>query len=262
MKILHLVLYSHGHPNHFMRLVSRIFYKTLPDVDTFFYCFDKVDDDYLVNEDLLVIKGGESRLGILDKTIKALEYFDLNKYDYVVRSNVSTIVDFVQLNQVLSSRKIEYGGGYINKLKWLDPESGIVDDSHHGLYFASGTCIILSQSNAKKLVAEKEKLNYNVVDDVSIAIFFKEHNITPEPICTERFWFVNDLTAQIKPNYPVVGNGYELTNDVYKVTNDIINTTIKLQNHVYFRNRSLNRDIDINNMIVIVSALLQKYQKK
>ncbi len=170
VKILNLILYSKSQHYDNMKniLLPYLQYiKSILDFDFYFYCFDpSLKKNYIIKDNILYIKGKESYTpGILDKTIKAFEIFKNIDYEYVVRTNISSIVDFKLLNIYLTNNKVHYGGGYI----W----------NANGFKYVSGTCIILNKNLVQKIIDNKEKiLGYKRIDDVALAIYlFKELNV-------------------------------------------------------------------------------------
>ncbi len=71
-------------------------------------------------------------------------------------------------------------GGILANLQWIDIKVGILDNSYNGLIFAIGTTIILSKVAVKILLEKENQINYSIIDDVSIAIFYKKLGFTPE----------------------------------------------------------------------------------
>jgi hypothetical protein len=52
--------------------------------------------------DIIYVKGKEHILNVLYKTITAIEYiFQKNEYDFIIRSNISTIIHIPNLLQYL-----------------------------------------------------------------------------------------------------------------------------------------------------------------
>jgi hypothetical protein len=173
-----------------MYLATRELYKTTP---TYYYTYsDTITTDYELKDDILYIKGKESYLpGILEKTIKAFRYFPMDQYDYVIRSNVSTVVDMERVKNHLTRNSLDYGGSFVHDLHWLDPGNGIVDKRHWGTKYVSGTCIILSKSSIEKLL--QQQLDYSVIDDVAIGIALKPI----KPVCfLERFKAVTEIPVK------------------------------------------------------------------
>ena len=191
-KYLHLVLTSDNiHYNEMYRITNE-YYKKFDKVNTVFYQYSNViEDDYMLDNDnnILYIKGTESHLpGILDKTIKTFLYFknDIfdDNYEYIVRSNVSTIVNFDNVDKITNNNKIDYGGSPLWLLAGLPPQDGIFKPEYENTVFAQGNCIILHNDSMKQLMNNINEIDYNVIDDVAIGILirFKCQNISPKLI--------------------------------------------------------------------------------
>lgn len=235
--IINLVLYSNDNQYNEMYKLTRKYYKLFePNVKTIYYRFnDKIINNYELNDDILEIKGKESYIpGILDKTIKAFEYINKNyDYDYIIRSNISTIINFNLLQEKLNSNNIEYGGILKWKLEWLDKQAGITNNELFGTIYASGTGIILSNKSINLLLNNKDKINYNIIDDVSIGSFFHINYKNIKVISFDKqFLFVPDL------------NGNE---------SKLIEFLKSKPNIIAYRNRNNDRKIDVKQMEIIIN---------
>ena len=101
MKILNIVLYSDNEVN-YVQMYEALsgYYKRFSDVTTYFYKYNEnISDNIEITGDIINIKGRESYIpGILNKTIDTLLLFKNNgeyeKYDYIIRSTISSIVNF------------------------------------------------------------------------------------------------------------------------------------------------------------------------
>jgi hypothetical protein len=141
---------------------------------------------YDKNTRILEIQGTESMVpGVLDKTVKAIIFCLENfEFDVLVRSNISTIVNVPELQKRLENRELKnlYGGHYWN-IANEDPACGFVGDyakKFMGTEYISGTSIVMSRDMCEYLIQNESKLNYSVIDDLSIGIFFKtEKSQTP-----------------------------------------------------------------------------------
>src|SRR5271170_1779843 len=101
--ILNLILYNNSSEYNGMRDVLRQYLKSM-NIKYYFYCYDEnITEDYIFNDDILLIKGKETFLpGIFKKTISAMEIcLKLHDFDYILRSNISTVVDFSLLQNYL-----------------------------------------------------------------------------------------------------------------------------------------------------------------
>ena len=129
---------------------------------------------------IILIRGTEqSLLTILKKTIIAIQFFkdQLYKYDYVIRSNVSSIINFSVLEQCLTTTPVDYGSTLIMTLNHPNPAGGITDNTLHGTRYANGTDIIFSIPVITYLLDNASELDYSIVDDVSIALLLSKKYI-------------------------------------------------------------------------------------
>lgn len=165
MKILHLVLYSKNTYYDVMKSITDNFYGIYKNVDTYYYYFDdSINNDYELTKNELKIKGIESyKPGILDKTIKAFKYFEnkLNDYDYIVRSNISTIIDFDKIYKILYKKNYDYGFYLFNRSEYR---------------FSSGTSILLSNKMVFFILENINKIDYDKIDDVAIGLLIFKSN--------------------------------------------------------------------------------------
>jgi hypothetical protein len=203
-RILHLVLYSPGTGYDQMYEATRGYYKSV-----YYYSYDdSITEDHKLVGDRLLIKGKESYLpGILEKTLKAFRVFPLSEYDYVLRSNVSTVVDVESVRRHLAEHPLDYAGGYVHQLQWLDKSNGIVDRRHWGTKYASGTAILLSTKAVNELLEKPEVVDKSVIDDVAIGVAMKRLGYSPvcflsrfiavekTPMNTGGKWFFRHRTA-------------------------------------------------------------------
>lgn len=140
-KILHLVLYSSdkGGPYDKMKNITQPFYDSFSNVTTVYYHYDpSLTQNAIYQNGILSIRGKETyQPGILDKTLFAFEYFrpHLDEYDYVIRSNISTVVRMDVLTEELNRNPVDYGCTLCFQ---------------GDLPYSSGTCIILSRYCIKK----------------------------------------------------------------------------------------------------------------
>ena len=128
----------------------------------------------------LFVRGDECLIpGILHKTVEALSYFlSLTPtYDYVWRTNLSSVLDFAGLQQYLSSLDKPNGfyGGYIGKA---------LSDDCNPIFFASGAGFLMSRDVALYLVENKSLLRWDLIDDVAIgALLEPRFGIVPIDRC-------------------------------------------------------------------------------
>ena len=136
----------------------------------------------------MYIRGKETYVpGILDKTIRAIEYCHDNlSYTYLVRSNISTVIDFSKLDE--SKLVDKYMGCDQNRLQWLDEPAGIKDKSLWGTSYIGGIGIIMTRDTVSFLLEHKAEINMNVVDDVSIGALFSMYpEYEPKTVATTTY---------------------------------------------------------------------------
>ena len=226
VKIINLVLYNDDNKNYVqMYQILKEHYKKYSNVTTFFYKYkNNLQNEIELDGNIINIKGEETYIpGILNKTIIALDFVQTNitDFDYIVRSNISSIIDFKLLSTELEKNEIEYYGG--TKL--------IMNDN---IPFASGTNIILSTKGVQLLIDNKDLLNTGIIDDVSISKLFNYLKIEPKKITTNKFITIPHIYNE-------------------KLFQEIMNN-----NYVLYRNKQSNRDIDVEQMKMITSALREK----
>jgi hypothetical protein len=221
--ILHLVLYSDDDYYHKMYELTREYYKKFNNVKTIYYKFSpSIDNDYKLENDILLIKGKESYVpGVLDKTIKAIKYFSHNNFNYLVRSNISSIINF----DLINFDNVSYGGGWLLTVQHYDPPSGLYDERYWGTQYFQGTFIVFNKKLLLDILHNIHFIQMDLIDDVAFGVLIKEHysNISPKTI----------------PGFVLVNN----VNDL------IFNTT------TCYRNKNNNRYNDVNNMEFIINAI-------
>jgi hypothetical protein len=239
MKILILIIYSDDNIYKEMMKIQRKYIHNLSNVDSYFIQMkENMPNDLEIENDIIYVKGKECYMNILVKTIVALEYlYKMQEYDFVIRTNISTIINIPKLITYLDTIKpkenIYTGGGFYWNLQWLDEKSGIIDKLLWGTEFIGGTSITLSNDVVKCLLNNKNKLRFDIVDDVAIGLFIKSYC----PIALE-----NGKKYLSPILYPNIDN-----------KNEIIQNGNK---YIFFRNRSLNREHDITIMDLIYKTLL------
>jgi len=178
MKLLILAIYSDNDEYRVMRDIQRTYAHRFENVHYYFTSFrEEQENDVMIEDDIVYVKGKEEYLNITYKTIKAFEFL-LAKHsvDFVIRTNISTIVDIPKL--ILYCERLDKTPiytGYTQNLQWLDPPAGIRDHSLRGTIYVTGTNIIISQDIAQCMVENKEKIRYDVVDDVSFGVFINKY---------------------------------------------------------------------------------------
>jgi hypothetical protein len=174
MKVLMLVISSDTFPVYAKhREVWRTYMKSHPAIDCYFIRYNSLTFVPTLTTDTLTLRGIERYGTILGKTIKALEYFFARQsYDYVVRTNLSSVWDFKTLCAYLETAPRErlYAGQVI-----LNPDTGLL--------FASGAGILMSADVARTLVANADiAASIKAFDDVAIAKALLASGLYPQPL--------------------------------------------------------------------------------
>jgi hypothetical protein len=186
MKILILVIYSENdneNLNVYQKMVNvqRSYLNNFEGVSSYFIQMRELQNQNVeIDDDFIYVKGEEKLLNIMHKTVEAMDYlFNAlgSNYDYILRTNISTIVNIPKLKDYFNNlpKKNVYTGGSILNLNWLDFGSGITDDSLFGTEYAQGTCIIISKNVVEHMIKYKKNIRYDVVDDISFGVYIKSY---------------------------------------------------------------------------------------
>jgi hypothetical protein len=171
MKILMLVISSDTSPVYARhREVWKTYMKSHPDIDCYFITYRPLVFIPTRTDDTLILRGFDHYETIYRKTIEALEYFLPRKaYDYVVRTNLSSVWDLKGLRSYLETapRMQVYAGQSI-----VHADTGIT--------FASGAGIVMSLDVARTLLANQRSVGWvSMYDDVAIG---KANGLPPTPL--------------------------------------------------------------------------------
>lgn len=140
-----------------------------------------------IENNTIYFKGEESRQNILIKTINSMEYFMNSgvQYDFIVRTNLSSVWDFDAFNQYLnklSTKKIYAGsiGPFYNP-----------DNFNVWFYFVGGMGIIMSNDICKLIIENRKTAeSFKIIDDIDIGYAISHFNI---PILSKEFLIVSSL---------------------------------------------------------------------
>ena len=184
MKILILVLHSKlGIYNDLMKIqeyyLNKICQKNKNILWYKYYFKEDIKDHFIdEKENSIIIKGKESyNPGCRIKTYEAFKLMKNKDYDYLVRINESTIVDYTLLEKILIRYKPQYAGA-INTIqsKQIDEEAGLYDFRYAGGQYMSGRCIIIKKSMVKNILDHLIKYEvHNIIDDLSIGIIISKY---------------------------------------------------------------------------------------
>lgn len=242
MKVLVLSLFSKTNIYEEMQIIQKQYIHTIPDIDAYFITFkeDMSENEHVqLIDDTIYIKGKESYTNILYKTIISLHYL-INalgkRYDYVIRTNISTVIHYNNLIQYLTTLPLTnvYIGGKVEELKWLLQPYEISENkqeqrnSYYGLKYIQGNGIILSFDVVTKLLEYSSFFEYDIVDDVKLGIIIRDY----------------------------LPNVYENINKL--ALGNVSYNALSIYDHkdaVFFRNRTSNRMLDIHTIRNIVYQL-------
>jgi hypothetical protein len=155
--------------------------------DVYFITFNNnQSEDIVLVDDIIYIKGEDTLINILIKTIKAYEFITQTldkKYDYIIRTNISTLVHLNNLYQYLntSPRNMFYSGGQFIKLGWplgkneISVEKQHLSNNYFHTKYYQGTSIILSIDIMNHILQNQHLIEYDIVDDVKIGLLIKDY---------------------------------------------------------------------------------------
>lgn len=187
INILLLLIYDENDVNDEykeMLKIQRMYVHTHKNIDAYFVMYrENQEEEVLVENDFIYVRGKEGHLQILNKTLVAMEYLtNIKHYDYIIRTNISTIFKLTEvygflLNE-LDRTEIYTGGNCFVLFTYRNANVGITDETNKyykimGCPFVQGTCILLSNDVVKYMIDHKDKFIYEVVDDVSIGLFMR-----------------------------------------------------------------------------------------
>lgn len=240
MKICILIIYSYKSYYEKMRCILQSFYSEF-DIPFYFIQFREVQDKDIVLEDNnIFVKGAESFAGITQKTMKAFELIsNMYDFDFYIRSNISTVINIINLKQFLNSipRNNIYCGGIKFTLNWIDNTTGgNYGKELLGLPFIQGTSIIISNDIVSSLCKNIDKINYELVDDLAFAVYIRDYH--------------NDILTDTN-NYLK----YRARTECITVSN--LEKILSEKNVVFYRNNlaSCERQIEIGHMTRICQEL-------
>ena len=104
-------------------------------------------------------------------------------YDYVVRANISTVINFENLFNYLTTcpKTNLYTGGKLEILRWHLAPHEISEskqnqrNSFSGLKYIQGFGIILSYDIVKQILNDEKSIEYDIVDDVKLGLIIRDN---------------------------------------------------------------------------------------
>ncbi len=266
MRVLHLVLYSPAPYYDVMINVTREWYKQFEQhVDTWYYFCDPLVNEPTFDAETRMFKlpGSETYIpGILNKTIAAIEYFFItNKkgYDFLVRSNASTVINFPTLlsliENVITNRSLFFG----STLCWeLDSAHNIAPN----IRLAHGTCMLFHPFAIDFLLQRKELLIQNAEDDVAISLLFTQTKDEHKNVFVPRQLGLQFMGLNLNYNLSTISafRNHHLNSDRLLDVANVTRTTNALQKHHQLRTtqqRSIVKvtygdKLDITKFIIVL----------
>ena len=240
--------------------------KITQSVQLFYIVYKKLELEleYILNGNILYINGEETYIpGILNKTVHAMEIltYKLNiEYDFILRTNCSTVINFQQCINYINTLNInidtKYYIGPYNCLTWYDHTNGIIDNTYHGTRFCGGAFILINKPLVLDIINNKDKLVYTLIDDVSIGQYI---NTIPNiiEICVKDNINFNYKDNINNINFLAYFNNTNKLNRIIDVNNfktqiDIITTNI---NNKYSIVLPINPNTNISQCIINIKLL-------
>lgn len=162
----------------------RLYMNTHPNIKSYFIKYkSNLNQEVVLENDNIFIKGTESMVpGCLDKTIKAINFcLQTQTFDFILRTNMSSVVDLNKLNDLLENYNMPYSG---------------VIGHYANIDFASGAGMLLSKPFCMFLTCHKHKLDYALIDDVSIGLFCQQNKVQLTPLTRfEAYTYEHQLTS-------------------------------------------------------------------
>jgi hypothetical protein len=151
-----------------------------------YFVYGELDEplfDYDDSSDLIFSDFKEHPYMIIEKTIRAMECIDSQvKYDFFIRTNLSTFWDFsklqLQLNR-LPTEKCYSGDGPLPR----NPSG----------FFLSGADTIVTPDLVKSIVSNKQMVEYMEYEDVAMGKYF--HGYLKTPMISIPMCFIEDATG-------------------------------------------------------------------
>lgn len=245
MKICILIIYSDNEDYQKMLEIQKEYLNFFKDEIIFYFCQMKnnISNEIEVDNNFIYVKGEEKLLNVLKKTIISMKYIiQKHDIDFLIRTNISTIVNIIQLKKIIHMLpKVNfYGGGHFLNLQWLSYENGIYDNSLFGTFYVQGTSIIFSKDIVENICNNMDKLRYDLIDDLALGVYISTY-----------YSHILDYSMILS---------YELLS----MFNIKENSNIKLtENYLFYRNRieafksNEKRIKDIENMKNITNLIIK-----
>ena len=248
LRILVLIISDDSDPTYSLdRTVWKKYMKIHPSIDSYFITLrDEPDTNYpYIDSDTVYFKGEEAYKNIILKTMYALEFFKDKNYDYIVRTNLSSLWNYFELYnhiQTLPRTGVYHGIKYRS-----------VETTHP---FISGAGMIFSKDTADRLIGLKnDVLSINVIDDVDIGVVLSKAGVELTSGRRTDFCSLDAYDeSKIKGSYH-----FRLKcrnrNEEYNLMNMVYNAVYNIQNTI---DTSLYDYFNINTQLNFVNPIITK----
>lgn len=223
MKVLVLIISSDTCPVYAQhRKIWSSYMNTNPDVSCYFIQYR--NGPIKIENNTLWLPGVESFKNIITKTLDSIEYFlNKDKYDFIVRTNMSSFWNF---NALLK---------FLETIPNKNIYSGIVTQ-YGNISYASGAGFIITTDIAKLLLESRAVAeSVKIIDDVDIGYTMAKLNI---PIYPARR--INFLSRSDYLNYKINYDDYHYRIKIDSSRNDEIPIMNDLYQLIYKRDDDLN----------------------
>lgn len=230
-KYLNIIFYSeieNDPATIYYKEMKKLLNKYLETLDNIFYYFcyfdENIDTEYIINNEqhVIILKGKESTIpGFLQKIIKSIEITKNIDYDYFIRTNISTIVNFELLDTLIDTSTLDKKIGLFS---FLIPYIYTLYNSYNTSQLMS-TIIGISKENSLKLL--DYKFMYKSADDVEISYYFSTNKIDG-----------------IIVNLSNGSNNYSCNTNIYN------------PNVICYRNKTQDRKLDVSNIEILTTNLI------
>ncbi len=173
IKILILVLSSNTYPSSRNKeAIKKTWGSNLS--DNFRIIFYESGEDEKIVEDTLFVQTDTSSKNLGLKLLLALDWCNKNiDYDFIFRTNTSSFVNKVQLENYISSNLIQKEYVYCGIPLIRDYK-----ESQKKINFLSGAGIILNKKTIQLILKNREYWDHNEWEDVALGKLLEENNIT------------------------------------------------------------------------------------
>lgn len=213
-----------------MKNLSQLYFNLFENIKYFYIELKEDIDETIEIDNHIYVRGVESITpGMYIKTMKAMEYINNKyKYDYLVRTNLSTFWNLHNLNNLLNVPFKNYSAGFAIQ------------------GFITGTGIILSNDVVKLLVNNFNNGNHNlsIHEDVLISQILSYYSIPILNITHYKWGFLVNDDSPLPDNCHYVSTSLDFNPNI-DVPNDIL----------HFRIKNNNRDIDIEYFKLLLKII-------